>query len=236
MRFTFLIVLSVMLLFSTSCVSKKKYLALDSQLKEQQQTAQNYRMQMDSLSRVNLTLRDSLHDLDSLLIVARTVRPADAKATPMPKKSSMTTDDEYEKKAIFIYNFTKYVSWPALATVGSNFVIGVVGDSPLTDKLLVKTDGKKALNKPIEVRRMKVGAVTDCQLIFVPHSQIGNLSSIKKSISKSTLIITEEGWGQYSYSHINLYPDDAKVRYSVNKTLMEKGDLKATQDLIRFAN
>jgi hypothetical protein len=235
MRFTFLIFLSVMLLFSTSCVSKKKYLALETQLKDQQQTAQHYRLQMDSLSRVNLFLHDSIHDLDSLLIVARTVKP-ETKTVIAPKKSSMTTDDEYDKKAIFVYNFTKYVSWPALATVGSNFVIGVVGDSPLTDKLLMKTDGKKVLGKPIEVRRMKVGAVTDCQLIYVPHSQIGNLSSIKKSISKSTLIVTEENIGQYSYSHINLYPDDAKVRYSVNKTLMDKGELKATQDLIRFAN
>ena len=62
---------------------------------------------------------------------------------------------EYNLKAAFLYNFTKYVEWKAPA--GENeFVIGIIGASPINDPLaeVVKTetvDGKKI---PVSLDRL----------------------------------------------------------------------------------
>src|ERR1700681_3665474 len=42
------------------------------------------------------------------------------------------TSNEYQVKAAFLYNFAKFVDWPAEAfgSSGAPFVIGVVGDDP----------------------------------------------------------------------------------------------------------
>src|ERR1700732_2529857 len=63
---------------------------------------------------------------------------------------------EYETKAAFVYNFTKFVEWPAatFADSGAPMVIGVLGDSPCAQALerLVKdrtVNGRTIVVRPI---------------------------------------------------------------------------------------
>ena len=52
-------------------------------------------------------------------------------------------------KAIFVYNFTKYVNWP---TRSGNFVITVLGKSPISTEILSIASKKTVGNSPIEVK------------------------------------------------------------------------------------
>jgi hypothetical protein len=47
---------------------------------------------------------------------------------------AQTTGKEANLKAAFIYNFTEYIDWQTTNNSG-DFVIGVIGNSPLTDSI-----------------------------------------------------------------------------------------------------
>src|SRR6478735_1224077 len=56
---------------------------------------------------------------------------------------------EYNLKAAFIYNFTKFIEWKT-ASADNEFIIGIIGASPINDPLVevIKTetvDGKKII-------------------------------------------------------------------------------------------
>ena len=78
--------------------------------------------------------------------------------------------DEYEVKAAFIYNFTKFVEWPSLSA--DIFSICIVGDDPFGGTLDQLVKGKTAYNRPIQVRRLKeVGESRQCQIVFVRQEE-----------------------------------------------------------------
>src|SRR5689334_23009706 len=58
----------------------------------------------------------------------------------------------YAVHANIIYHFTKYINWPADKKTGE-FVIGVVGDTPLYDELKNITSKRSAAGQPIVVKR-----------------------------------------------------------------------------------
>jgi hypothetical protein len=75
--------------------------------------------------------------------------------------------DEYEVKAAFLYNFTKFVEWP-IAIDTPSFTICVLGDDPFQSALDRLTAGKKAYGHPIQIRRLKeVAEAKQCQIVFV---------------------------------------------------------------------
>lgn len=232
-------ILLFFLLAAASCVSKKKYAQLDAQLKEQQSLSQNYRAKMDTLTMLNVRLRDSLKRSDSLLALeqkkASERKDGVTMVSPGPRKSALSKDDEYQKKAVFIYNFTRQVDWPA--NNNEKFIIGVYGSSPLYDKLRKTSEGKRAQGKAIEIKTFTAANLEPCYILFVPHSNIGELSRIKGKLKdQAVLLVTEEQYWSSSTSHINFFVDDVHLRYQLNKAGAEKVGLKMTQDLVKFAN
>lgn len=139
------------------------------------------------------------------------------------------------RKAGYLYNFTKYIDWPASAKQG-NFIIGVLGTTPIYGKVLENTKDKKVNNQTIEVKNFATAAqITSCQLLFVP-SNFDNLSEIVSKLKKSsTLIVTDKVGMVNKGSIINFIWKDNKLQYEVNKANAEKNDLKVGAQLINTA-
>ena len=77
-------------------------------------------------------------------------------------------------KALFIYNFTKHIEWPANAKTG-DFVIGVVGNNDVFNNISAIATGKKSGSQNIVVKKFKsVEEVTDCHILFVGMGQSGS--------------------------------------------------------------
>ncbi|HZG00846.1 MAG TPA: YfiR family protein, partial [Chitinophagales bacterium] len=67
----------------------------------------------------------------------------------LPAKAQGPTD--YSVHANIVYRFTKYIDWTPAKKTG-DFVIGVVGESPLIDKLKQITSNKKVGEQKIVVK------------------------------------------------------------------------------------
>lgn len=82
--------------------------------------------------------------------------------------------EEHELKAAFLFNFTKFVEWPAEAFSdrGSRFRICVVGDELLAEFLEDLVGGETAKGRDLEV--VLYGRTRDarsCQILFVEEGE-----------------------------------------------------------------
>jgi len=78
--------------------------------------------------------------------------------------------DEYQVKAAFLYNFAKFVEWPAGTFASSNDPIGIciVGQNPFGSALENMVQGKKVGDRAFAVRRLPdTQQASQCQILFI---------------------------------------------------------------------
>jgi hypothetical protein len=85
----------------------------------------------------------------------------------LPVASPAQYLDEYEVKAAYLYNVTKFVEWPRTIDT-PYFTICILGDDPFQSALVRLTAGKTAHKHSIQVRHLKDETeAKQCQIVFV---------------------------------------------------------------------
>ena len=140
-------------------------------------------------------------------------------------------------KAIYIYNFTKYIEWPDSYKEGS-FVIGFIGNnSYLLSELSKMANAKKAGNQNIEIRNITTlddNAKYNIVFLLSDNSaQIGEV--VSKAKGKSTLIVTEKPGLAEKGAAINFIVEDNKQKIELNKANIEKYKLKVAENLVKMS-
>jgi hypothetical protein len=224
----------------SSCVTKKKYATLQKNTASKETSFQSERSRYLSLNdslRKTIMFKDSIIDSLSFKLNSELSKREKEKekerarlAALAASKSTLTKEQEFEKKSIFIYNFTKLVEWP-IEYNGIEFVIGVAGDDQKIKDLKDFMAQKKVTGKKIIVEKYRKGARYN--LIYITSKEIASFSTIKSAVKKSkTLLVSDEA---VEGSHISFLLDEDKVRYFVNKIAIEKLGLKVGQELLRYA-
>ena len=145
-------------------------------------------------------------------------------------------DTNSKMKAIFIMNFTKLVEWPQSYRQG-NFVVGVVGESPLYNELVKMSKTKKVANQSLEVKKYKnTDDIGKCHIVYVSKSESESFASILKKVkSNSTLIISEKQGLVDKGAGINFIIKDNRQKFELNKKNVEKYKLKVSSNLEALA-
>ncbi len=101
---------------------------------------------------------------------------------PRPALGDQSSTKEYEVKAAFLFNFTKFVTWSDVAAdADAPFVIAVLGDDPFGDALSALTK-KTAQGRPIVVQRVSgLDSLKNCRLLFISSSAGPRLPSILRA-------------------------------------------------------
>ena len=101
-------------------------------------------------------------------------------------------ENESHTKALFIYNFVKYIHWPEDDGYDI-FTIGVLGKTETTDELKKICENKIINDKAIHIVQVNATEkVDECQAIFIVRSQSFLLDDVLDLIDKrGTLVITE---------------------------------------------
>ena len=147
----------------------------------------------------------------------------------------LAQDRDYTYKAIFIYNFIKYIEWPASS---QQFKIGILNGTPEVmaafEKMIEKKSGEG--HKLVLENYHSASAVGDCQLLFIPDNQSTTLSAVSAKLSgKSTLIVTESDGLIKKGSGINFIVVDGKLRFELNRSTLKDADLKVSSNLLGLA-
>ena len=101
-------------------------------------------------------------------------------ATLLPQsafaQSQSEPKGEYALKAVFLYNFCRFIDWPksAFASPNEPIVIGVIGEDPFGSLLKEAVQGETSRGRAIQIEHYsKPDAIGHCHLLFVSHSEAG---------------------------------------------------------------
>src|SRR3979411_826079 len=98
--------------------------------------------------------------------------------------SESSDSSEYLIKAGFIYNFAKFVDWPATAFAqpDSPIVIGILGTDPFGNLIDRIVENKKMVARGFVVKRRKWGAdvkdLKECKILFVGASEKAHIDEL----------------------------------------------------------
>jgi hypothetical protein len=148
---------------------------------------------------------------------------------------------EYQAKAAFIYNFTKFVQWPAssFSSPTSPLVIAVLGTDPFGSSLRDAVAGKSAEGHPLKVIRLEGTATADltgCHLLFISSSEKERVGTILASLAGAS-VLTVADTERFAQKGGVIQFDQAgtKIQLVVNQTAAKKAKLTISSKLLQVA-
>jgi hypothetical protein len=167
--------------------------------------------------------------LAALLALAAAV-PGHAQAPPT----------EYEVKAVFLFNFSQFVDWPAAAFPASSspLVIGVLGGDPFGATLDEIVRGETVNGRPLAVRRYQsIDQLDTCHILFIDRSQEAQLGAILAAL-KGRSILTVGDFDDFARrgGMIRFATVGNKIRLRVNLAAAQEAKLTISSKLLRPAH
>jgi YfiR/HmsC-like len=147
--------------------------------------------------------------------------------------------DEYEVKAVFLYNFTQFVQWPeeVFKDDTSPFIIGVLGTDVFGEALKEVVAGEKYKNRPIEVHEYHdLASAGGSHILFIPRAY-GDASRVTKHFTgKPVLIVGDHDNFMKQSGMLRLYIVQSKIRIEINQQRAVDHKLDISSKLLRLAN
>lgn len=144
---------------------------------------------------------------------------------------------EYDVKAAYLVNFTRYVTWPALSP-GDPLVLGILGRDPFggaLEALAQKSGGEH----PLHLRRLRRVEEADqgpLHILFVSASEEERLPAILRRLDgRPVLTVGESRFFAERGGMIELEVEGRRVRFSVNLTEAEESRLAVSSQLLKLA-
>jgi hypothetical protein len=146
---------------------------------------------------------------------------------------------EYQVKAAFLYNFAKYVQWPADAPArrAGTFVITVLGHDPFGTSLDRVLDGKAVDTLRVVVRRAATAEeLEESQIVFISDSERGQVREILKRLEgTATLTVAEMDRFAEHGGVIRFRNDGERIRLDINPMAAGRARLKLSSELLKLA-
>ncbi len=146
---------------------------------------------------------------------------------------------EYEIKAVFLFNFARFVDWPAktFPDADAPFVIGVLGEDPFGSYLDETLRGEKVNGRPLAVQRYRrVGEIRACQVLFISRSEADRLEQILASLrGRGILTVGDTDDFAARGGMIRLATEKNKVRMRINLDVVKAANLAISSKLLRVA-
>ncbi len=147
--------------------------------------------------------------------------------------------DEYQVKAFFLYNFTRYVEWPAgkFRSASDPIVICVLGQDPFGGALVQAANGKVVEGRSVQVHPIaEVGPKCDCHILFVGASERKRFRPAYAAIKGSGILTVGEAQGFTSEGGIISFKlEDGKVRFEINIEAAQQEHLHISSKLLSLA-
>lgn len=145
---------------------------------------------------------------------------------------------EYQVEAAYLYNFSRFVEWPAKGTnAPGSFTICVLGEDPFGQALDATIAGEAIGNQRVIARRISSPQMSvDCQILFISLSEANRLNKIIEALNKSS-VLTVSNIPQFSERRgmIQFVLEENRIRFEVNLTATQRAGLTLSSDLLKVA-
>jgi hypothetical protein len=144
---------------------------------------------------------------------------------------------EYQVKAVFLFNFTQFVSWPreSLPDPQAPFVIGVLGRDPFGPALDEAIRGEQVGGRPLVIERYRTRAdLKPCQILFIDRSASAEVGAVLRDVEHSgTLTVTDFDVGADPDVVIRFFTENQRIRLRINMDSARTAGLTISSKLLR---
>ncbi len=144
---------------------------------------------------------------------------------------------EYDVKAAFLYNFTKFVDWPPSAFPDPNSLrICVLGEDPFGKSLRSIAGEQVGGHKLIVTQTDAISRPAGCQVLFISRSERERLPQVLAAIKDAPVLTVGDTNGFADHGVIiNFVLEGSKVRFEVNTDSADRAGLKISSKLLQLA-
>jgi hypothetical protein len=147
---------------------------------------------------------------------------------------------EYKLKSVYLYNFTKFISWPesTLSARRETINICIVGKNPF-GSLLEPLTHMKSQDKTLTVEFIEdIDALEkkSCQILFIAASEKAAVAQIIEKTAKMHILTVSDmdGFAQ-NVGIIGFVVKDHKVRLEINLGAARQAGLKISAKLLEIS-
>ena len=141
---------------------------------------------------------------------------------------------EYKVKAAFLYNFAKFVSWPAekFASPQSPIEICVLEPDPFGAILDETVRGKSVDGHPLLVRRgSQVESLRECHLLYADESDSRRVEQIFGQLAPNSVMTVHSGDRVLGSGVARFFLDERRIRFEINAASAERAGLQLSAKL-----
>lgn len=142
-------------------------------------------------------------------------------------------------QAAYLYNFGKFVKWPADAPANQNgsFIICVLDQDPFGVTLQSALAGEAVGGKPVLVKRLpRAQDAAACHILFINSTQDKDLAGILAAVDDSAVLTVSD---MHDFSKrggmIQFVLDGDRIRFAINLESAEKSHLTLASELLKVA-
>ena len=144
--------------------------------------------------------------------------------------------DEDRVKAAYLYNFVKFVEWPAasFSRTDDPTVICFIGDERLAEILQQTVRGKQPKGRPVETREVSgEQEFKSCHILLITSRDKARILQILRCV-QSTSVLTVGQSDEFTRlgGMINLVRNDTSIELEINPKAAEAAGLKISSRLL----
>jgi uncharacterized protein DUF4154 len=143
---------------------------------------------------------------------------------------------EYDVKAAFLLNFTRFVEWPPAARSGHAFGLCTLEPDPFGNRLESAAAGEVWDGLPIAVRRISTLRTGECHLLYVPAASMPAFRTMQREVSAQSILTVGDSRDFLERGGmIQFLVESNRVRFSINTRNTQAVGLKVGSRLLRLA-
>ena len=151
---------------------------------------------------------------------------------------ALTSAEEYEIKAVFLYGLTKFIRWPDNAIEDpTQFNICILGQDPFEENLDLAVRDEETLGRSIQILRyQRAEQAQHCQVLFISTSERPRLAEIFQFLQRRPILTVGDSPDFIDKGGmVRFFKRNNKVRLSIDPQAMQAVRLKADANLLRIA-
>lgn len=141
-------------------------------------------------------------------------------------------------KAAYLYNFGKFVTWPApRGADAGDFAICILGKDPFGEVLDATVNGESVDGKKIHILRIAaIQEARSCNILFVSSSEEVRLPAILAAAQRMNLLtVSDMKHFAERGGAIGLVDQHDRIRFEVNRGAAEQCHLTLSSELLKVA-
>jgi len=157
------------------------------------------------------------------------IRPTPAHAAaPYPEEAV---------KAIFLYRFAGYVTWPASTANTAQFTIAVLGAENVAEQLKEFLPAHPIQGRPARVATIEgLSQLGDARILYIGPGVTGKLSVLIEALKgRPVLIVTDQPGALEEGSTVNFLLEQQHVRFEISTAAAKRSGLSIGSELLAVA-